>query len=52
VSALRNGALEMLGHATIKTTSRYTEVSLRRIQQTVSLLDRLPPINIEGKGKP
>jgi site-specific recombinase XerD len=43
---------KLLGHATIKTTSRYTDVSLRRIQQTVSPLDRLPPISMEGKGKP
>jgi len=43
---------KLLGHACIRTTSRYTHVSLRRIQQTVSPLDQLPPINLEGKGKP
>ena len=43
---------KLLGHACIRTTSRYTHVSLRRIQQTVSPLDQLPPIDLEGKGKP
>jgi integrase/recombinase XerD len=32
----------MLGHASIRTTSRYTHVSIARIQQTISPLDRLP----------
>jgi len=43
---------QLLGHASIRSTSRYTHVSVRRIQQTVSPLDRLPPIDVEGKGKP
>jgi len=42
----------LLGHGSIKTTSRYMHVSLARIQQAVSPLDRLPPIAMEGKHKP
>ena len=32
----------LLGHASIRTTSRYTHVSVARIQETISPLDRLP----------
>jgi site-specific recombinase XerD len=32
----------LLGHASIRTTSRYTHVSVARIQATISPLDRLP----------
>jgi integrase/recombinase XerD len=39
----------LLGHASIRTTSRYTHVSLARIQQASSPLDRLPALPAEGK---
>jgi integrase/recombinase XerD len=42
---------QLLGHRSIHTTSRYTHVSLPRIQQAPGLLDRLP-IDPEGKPKP
>ena len=36
----------LLGHRSIKTTSHYIHVSLPRIQQTQSPLDRLPAIAV------
>ena len=39
----------LLGHRSIHTTSRYTHVSLARIQQASSPLDRLPALPAEGK---
>src|SRR5262249_21271074 len=42
----------LLGHRSIRTTSRYTHVSVVRIQQTRSPLDCLPAIPVEGKRKP
>jgi len=39
---------QLLGHRSLATTSRYTHVSLQRIQQASSPLDRLPPPPAEG----
>jgi integrase/recombinase XerD len=39
---------QLLGHRTLATTSRYTHVSLQRIQQASSPLDRLAPLPAEG----
>jgi integrase/recombinase XerD len=39
----------LLGHGSIQTTSRYTHVTLQRIQQVQSPLDRLPATPREGK---
>jgi integrase/recombinase XerD len=39
----------LLGHRSIHTTSRYIHVSLARIQQASSPLDRLPALPAEGK---
>jgi site-specific recombinase XerD len=38
----------LLGHASIRTTSRYTHVNLARIQQAISPLDRLPATASDG----
>jgi integrase/recombinase XerD len=42
----------LLGHRSIQTTSLYTHVSLTRLQQATSPLDRLPASVVEGKQKP
>jgi integrase/recombinase XerD len=42
----------LLGHQSIRTTSRYTHVSVARLQQAPSLLDRLPVSAGEEKSKP
>jgi integrase/recombinase XerD len=41
----------LLGHHSIKTTSRYTHISVQRIQNVVSPLDLLPTIPPSGSGK-
>jgi integrase/recombinase XerD len=43
---------QLLGHASIRTTSCYTHVSLARLQQAPSLLDRLPALAAEEKAAP
>ncbi len=40
---------QLLGHRSVDTTSHYTHVSLARIQQAQSLLERLPARAGEGK---
>lgn len=40
---------QLLGHRSVATTSRYTHVSLKRIQQASSPLDRLPILEAERK---
>jgi len=42
----------LLGHTSIRTTCRYTHVSLARFQQAPSLLDRLPALAAEGQATP
>lgn len=42
---------DLLGHRSIQTTSRYTHVSLARLQQATSPLDRLPTSAAEGKAQ-
>jgi len=41
---------QLLGHRSLRTTSGYLHISLSRIQQASSPLDRLPAIEVEGKG--
>ena len=47
--ARRHLAQHLLGHRSIKTTSGYIHVSLTRLQQAQSPLDRLPATPGEGK---
>jgi site-specific recombinase XerD len=41
----------LLGHRSIETTSHYTHVSLARLQQVTSPLDRLPTSATKGETK-
>ena len=43
---------QLLGHRSVDTTSRYTHVSLERIQQAQSPLEHLPILEAERKLKP
>jgi integrase/recombinase XerD len=43
---------QLLGHRSVVTTSHYTHVSLERIQQAQSPLERLPTLEAERKHKP
>jgi integrase/recombinase XerD len=39
----------LLGHQSIRTTCRYTHISTERLQKATSPLDRLPPLDTEGR---